>query len=135
MRGSPFNPLKIKTLNPKELNLSYRERYQRKNFISLCLSDEELSEIENIADRLNMKRAAAAREILVTNSKRLKSQIKKNDNSEILFLYSKISNNINQIAKKMNTNLDKFLSGNGEEFSLLIEEIFEDLERLKNNDT
>ncbi len=83
--------------------MSYRERYQRKNFISLCLSDEELSEIENIADRLNMKRAAAAREILVTNSKRLKSQIKKNDNSEILFLYSKISNNINQIAKKMNT--------------------------------
>ena len=52
-----------------------------------------------------------------------------------MFLYSKISNNINQIAKKMNTNLDKFLSGNGEEFSLLIEEIFEDLERLKNNDT
>ncbi|WP_196093972.1 plasmid mobilization relaxosome protein MobC, partial [Citrobacter sp. Res13-Lact-LER2-35-b] len=87
----------------------YKERYQRKNFISLCLSDEELSEVENIADRLNMKRAAAAREILVTNSKRLKSQIKKNDNSEILFLYSKISNNINQIAKKMNTNLDKFL--------------------------
>ncbi len=40
--------------------MSYRERYQRKNFISLCLSDEELSEIENIADRLNMKRAAAA---------------------------------------------------------------------------
>ena len=67
-----------------------------------------------------------------TNGRR---QIKKNDNSEILFLYSKISNNINQIAKKMNTNLDKFLSGNGEEFSLLIEEIFEDLERLKNNDT
>ncbi|EBO7547050.1 hypothetical protein L349_09739 [Enterobacter sp. MGH 3] len=113
----------------------YKERYQRKNFISLCLSDEELSEVENIADRLNMKRAAAAREILVTNSKRLKSQIKKNDDAEILFLYSKISNNINQIAKKMNTNLDKFLSGNGEEFSLLIEEIFEDLERLKNNDT
>jgi hypothetical protein len=47
----------------------YKERYQRKNFISLCLSDEELSEVENIADRLNMKRAAAAREILVTNSK------------------------------------------------------------------
>jgi predicted transcriptional regulator len=108
----------------------YKERYQRK-ILSLCLSDEELSEVENIADRLNMKRAAAAREILVTNSKRLKSQIKKNDDAEILFLYSKISNNINQIAKKMNTNLDKFLSGNGEEFSLLIEEIFEDLERLK----
>jgi hypothetical protein len=71
------------------------------------LSDEELSEVENIADRLNMKRAAA-REILVTNSKRLKSQIKKNDDAEILFLYSKISNNINQIAKKMNTNLINF---------------------------
>ena len=73
--------------------MSYRERYQRKNFVSLCLNDEELSELENIAERLNMKRAAAAREILFTNSKRLKSQIKKNDNSEILFLYSKISNN------------------------------------------
>lgn len=87
----------------------------------MCLNDEELSELENIAERLNMKRAAAAREI------------KKNDNSEILFLYSKISNNINQIAKKMNTNLDKFLSGNGEEFALLIEEIFEDMEKLKND--
>ena len=95
--------------------------------------ERELSEVENIADRLKMKRAAAAREILVSNSKRLKSQIKKNDNSEILFLYSKISNNINQIAKKMNTNLDKFLSGNGEEFALLIEEIFEDMEKLKND--
>ena len=112
---------------------NYKDKYQRKNFISLCLSDEELSEVENIADRLNMKRAAAAREILVSNSKRLKSQIKKNDNSEILFLYSKITNNINQIAKKMNTNLDKFLSGNGEEFALLIEEIFEDMEKLKND--
>ncbi|HDT6030423.1 TPA: hypothetical protein QHD00_005225, partial [Enterobacter cloacae subsp. cloacae] len=78
--------------------MSYRERYQRQNFVSLCLNDEELSELENIAERLNMKRAAAAREILFTNSKRLKAQIKKNDNSEILFLYSKISNNINQIA-------------------------------------
>ena len=38
-------------------------------------------------------------------------------------------------SKIDDTNLDKFLSGNGEEFSLLIEEIFEDLERLKNNDT
>ena len=52
-----------------------------------------------------------------------------------MFLYSKISNNINQIAKKMNTNLDKFLSGNGERIFTTREEIFEDLERLKNNDT
>ncbi|HCC7936066.1 TPA: plasmid mobilization relaxosome protein MobC [Klebsiella pneumoniae] len=112
----------------------YKEKYQRKNFISLCLNDKELEEIENIAERLNMKRAAAAREILVTNSQRLKSQIKKNDNSELLFLLSKISNNINQVAKKINTNMESFLSSdNSEVFSELMEEIISDFERLKND--
>jgi hypothetical protein len=33
----------------------------------------------------------------------------------------------------MNTNLDKFLSGTGEEFALIIEEIIEDKKKLKND--
>ncbi|KJF76434.1 hypothetical protein UA45_18665 [Morganella morganii] len=113
---------------------TYKDRYKRKNFISLCLNDEELKDVETIAERLNTTRAAAIREILVLNSRQIKAKIKKNDNSELLFLLSNISNNINQVAKKINSNLNYFLSSdNSDVFIELMENITKDIEALKND--
>jgi len=110
---------------------TYKDRYQRKNFISLCLSDEELTEIELLAEKLDLKRAAAIRALLLNKSAILKNKIKNNENKEHLFLLNNIANNINQIAKKMNTNIESFISGNGEQFAYLFEELTEDIEKIK----
>lgn len=117
---------------------NYKERYQRKNFISLCLSDEELEKVEEMTKRLNTTRAAAVRDLLLLSTTKLKNKISKQDNNEYLFLLSNISNNINQIAKKMNSNINYFLSGNGEQFAYLFNDLLEDIEKIKRsvkNDT
>lgn len=87
---------------------NYKERYQRKNFVSLCLSDQEMAEVDELTRRLDLTRAAAIRELLLINTTKLKNRIKKNENKEQLFLLSNIANNINQIARKMNTDIDLF---------------------------
>lgn len=110
---------------------NYKERYQRKNFISLCLSDEELAKVEEMTKRLNTTRAAAVRDLLLLSTTKLKNKISKQDNNEYLFLLSNISNNINQIAKKMNSNINYFLSGNGEQFAYLFNDLLEDIEKIK----
>ncbi|ENB9463796.1 hypothetical protein ABJA24_004179 [Providencia rettgeri] len=111
---------------------TYKDRYQRKNFISLCLSDEELTEVELLAEKLDLKRAAAIRALLLNKTVILKNKIKNNENKEHLFLLNNIANNINQIAKKMNTNIDYFINGgNGEQFAYLFEELTEDIEKIK----
>ena len=43
----------------------YKEKYQRKNFVSLCLSDQEMSEVDELTKRLDLTRAAAIRELLL----------------------------------------------------------------------
>ncbi|MGX8949954.1 ribbon-helix-helix protein, CopG family [Providencia stuartii] len=110
---------------------NYKERYQRKNFVSLCLSDQEMAEVDELTKRLDLTRAAAIRELLLTSTTKLKNRIHKNDNREQLFLLSSISNNINQIAKKMNSNINYFLSGNGEQFAYLLDQIIDDIEKIK----
>jgi len=110
---------------------NYKDRYQRKNFISLCLSDEELVEVELLAEKLDLKRASAIRALLLNKSAILKSKIKINENKEQLLLLNNIANNINQIAKKMNANIEFFLSGNGEQFAYLFDDIIKDIEKIK----
>ncbi|ENZ0175292.1 plasmid mobilization relaxosome protein MobC [Providencia rettgeri] len=110
---------------------TYKDRYQRKNFISLCLSDEELIEVELIAEKLDLKRAAAIRALLLNKSAILKNKIKNNENKEHLFLLNNIANNINQIAKKINTDINYFLSGNGEQFAYLFDDLIKDIEQIK----
>lgn len=111
---------------------TYKDRYQRKNFISLCLNDEELKDVELLAEKLDLKRASAIRALLLNKSAILKSKIKINENKEHLFLLNNIANNINQIAKKMNTNIDFFInSANGEQFAYLFDELTEDIEKIK----
>ena len=111
---------------------TYKDRYRRKNFISLCLNDEELKDVELLAEKLDLKRASAIRALLLNKSAILKNKIKNNENKEHLFLLNNIANNINQIAKKMNTNIDFFInSANGEQFAYLFDELTEDIEKIK----
>lgn len=117
---------------------TYKDRYQRKNFISLCLNDEELKDVELLAEKLDLKRASAIRALLLNKSVILKNKIKNNENKEHLFLLNNIASNINQIAKKMNNNIYFFInSTNGEQFSYLFDELKEDIEKIKKvyNDT
>lgn len=116
----------------------YKEKYQRKNFVSLCLSDQEMAEVDELTKRLDLTRAAAIRELLLFSTTKLKNKIHKNDNKEQLFLLSNIANNINQVAKKMNADINYFLSGNGEQFAYLFDKIVDDIEKIKRgyaNDT
>lgn len=32
----------------------YKEKYQRKNFVSLCLSDQEMAEVDELTKRLDL---------------------------------------------------------------------------------
>lgn len=112
---------------------TYKDRYQRKNFISLCLNDEELKDVELLAEKLDLKRASAIRALLLNKSAILKNKIKNNENKEHLFLLNNIANNINQIAKKMNTNIESFLSGSGEQFAYLFDDLIKDIEQIKEN--
>ena len=75
----------------------YKEKYQRKNFVSLCLSDQEMSEVDELTKRLDLTRAAAIRELLLTSTTKLKNRIHIYDDKEQLFLLSNVANNINQV--------------------------------------
>jgi len=111
---------------------TYKDRYQRKNFISLCLSDEELTEVELLAENLDLKKAAAIRALLLNKTVTLKIKIKSNENKDHLLLLNNIANNINQIAKKMNANIDFFINGgNGEKFAYLFDDLTKDIEKIK----
>lgn len=110
---------------------TYKDRYKRKNFISLCLSDKELSEVELLAEKLDLKKAAAIRALLLNKTASLKNKIKSNENKDHLYLLNNIANNINQIAKKMNTNIESFIGGNGEQFAYLFEDIIKDIDKIK----
>ena len=92
----------------------YKEKYQRKNFVSLCLSDQEMAEVDELTKRLDLTRAAAIRELLLTSTTKLKNRIHKNDDKEQLFLLSNVANNIN-----------------GEQFAYLFDQIVDDIEKIK----
>ena len=57
---------------------SYKDKYKRKNMISICLNDDEYLKIEKITSALNVPRATATREILILNADVVLSKIKKN---------------------------------------------------------
>ncbi len=109
----------------------YKDRYQRKNSVRLCFNDLEFSIVEQIAKDKRKSKATALREFILDKETKIKEDIQLTERSGIYYELHKIGVNINQIAKKMNTDLDLFLSGNGEAFASLIEEIFEDMEYIK----
>lgn len=106
---------------------TYKDKYKRKNMISLCFDDLEYLKIQKITDALNVPRATAAREILISNADLILSKIKKNNNTELILSLNMIGNNLNQITKKINSNINLFLTGEAENFALSIHEINEAL--------
>jgi hypothetical protein len=104
---------------------NYKDKYKRKNMISICLNDDEYLKIEKITSALNVPRATATREILILNADNVLSKIKKNSNKELLLELNKIGNNLNQITKKINSNLDLFLKEEGEAFALSFDKLNE----------
>lgn len=115
-----------------EVKKFYKDRYQRKNSVRLCFNDLEFSIVEKIAKDKRKSKATALREFILDKEIKVKKDIQLTDQSGVYYELHKIGVNINQIAKKMNTDLEQFLSGNGEEFAYLMEEIFEYIEYIKN---
>ena len=114
----------------------YKDKYQRKNMVSLCFSDEEISKIDAINNFLNVPRATAIREIIIDDTNKILSKIKKNQNQDLVLSLNKIGNNLNQITKKINSNLELFINNdNAENFASSIDDLnslFKDiLRRLK----
>ncbi|MGG4610794.1 plasmid mobilization relaxosome protein MobC [Providencia stuartii] len=108
---------------------TYKDKYKRKNMISLCLDDDEYLKIKKIADELNVPRATAVRKILISNANVLLSEIKKNDNKDLVLELNKIGNNLNQITKKINSNIEYFLMGDAETLALSIDELNENFNK------
>lgn len=116
-----------------EYEMSYKDKYRRKHFIMLCFNDEEMSVIKNIC--CGDVKAQNLRNILLSNNKQFKKifdeKIKKNESQKLAFELNKIGVNLNQIAKKINENVDKFIDGNGELFVYEIDKINETLNKIK----
>lgn len=108
---------------------TYKDKYKRKNMISLCLDDDEYLKIKKIADELNVPRATAVRKILISNANVILSEIKKNDNKDLVLELNKIGNNLNQITKKINSNIEYFLMGDAETLALSIDELNENFNK------
>lgn len=108
---------------------TYKDKYKRKNMISLCLDDDEYLKIKKIADELNVPRATAVRKILISNANVILSEIKKNDNKDLILELNKIGNNLNQITKKINSNIEYFLMGDAETLALSIDELNENFNK------
>ncbi|WP_374293212.1 hypothetical protein [Paenirhodobacter enshiensis] len=123
---------KIKRIEPElpPVSKNYKEKYKRKNMISLCLNDDEFLKIEKITSALNVPRATASREILISNADSILSKIKKNNNKDLVLSLNKIGNNLNQITKKINSNLNLCLSGEGENFALAFDNLNETFNKI-----
>ncbi|EPC9086181.1 plasmid mobilization relaxosome protein MobC [Escherichia coli] len=114
------------------MSKNYKDRYQRKHSITLCFNDEEFQQVEELAEALRKPRATAVRELILNKNFKLKKEISKNEISDIYYELHKIGVNINQIAKSINTDIDKFISHQfAEDFLNVFEEITNDIEIIK----
>lgn len=112
--------------------MSYRDRYQRKHSITLCLNDDELKQVEELALNLQKPKATAIRELILNKQSTLKKSINRNINSDVVYQLNKIGVNINQISRAINTDIDKFISHDfAEDFLNVFEEIITEIELIK----
>lgn len=106
---------------------NYKDRYQRKHSITLCFNDEEFAKVEELASMLKKPRATAVRDLILNKEFKLKKE-----NGDIYYELHKIGVNINQIARAINTDIDKFINQDfAEDFINLFEEITNDIEKIK----
>ena len=111
---------------------NYKDRYQRKHSITLCFNDEEFAKVEELASMLKKPRATAVRDLILNKEFKLKKEISKKENGDIYYELHKIGVTINQIARAINTDIDKFINQDfAEDFINLFEEITNDIEKIK----
>ncbi|MQA51393.1 plasmid mobilization relaxosome protein MobC [Klebsiella pneumoniae] len=116
----------------KLMSKNYKDRYQRKHSITLCFNDEEFAQVEELASMLKKPRATAVRDLILNKDFKLKKEISKNKTGDVYFELHKIGVNINQIARAINTDIDKFISYEfAEDFLNLFEEITNEIEEIK----
>lgn len=116
----------------KLMSKNYKDRYQRKHSITLCFNDEEFAQVEELASMLKKPRATAVRDLILNKDFKLKKEISKNKTGDVYFELHKIGVNINQIARAINTDIDKFISHEfAEDFINLFEEITNEIELIK----
>lgn len=116
----------------KLMSKNYKDRYQRKHSLTLCFNDEEFQQVEELAEALRKPRATAVRELILNKEFKLKKEISKNKTGDVYFELHKIGVNINQIARAINTDIDKFISHEfAEDFLNLFEEITNEIEEIK----
>ncbi|EOK5843284.1 plasmid mobilization relaxosome protein MobC [Citrobacter braakii] len=114
------------------MSKNYKDRYQRKHSLTLCFNDEEFQQVEELAEALRKPRATAVRELILNKEFKLKKEISKNKTGDVYFELHKIGVNINQIARAINTDIDKFISHEfAEDFINLFEEITNEIELIK----
>lgn len=119
-------------LKLKFMSKNYKDRYQRKHSITLCFNDEEFAQVEELASMLKKPRATAVRDLILNKDFKLKKEISKNKTGDVYFELHKIGVNINQIARAINTDIDKFISYEfAEDFLNLFEEITNEIEEIK----
>ena len=112
--------------------MSYKDRYHRQHSVTLCFNDEEFAQVEELASKLKKPRAKAIRELILNKEFKLKKEISKNENGDVYYQLHKIGVNINQIARAINTDIDKFISHEfAEDFINLFEEITNEIEDIK----
>lgn len=72
--------------------------------ISFRMSDEELEPFKHLMTQANLKKSELFKSIVISKSKQV-NLIRNEDEHyrRLLFLYNKISNNVNQIARVTNT--------------------------------
>lgn len=116
----------------KLMSKNYKDRYQRKHSITLCFNDEEFAQVEELASMLKKPRATAVRDLILNKDFKLKKEISKNKTGDVYFELHKIGVNINQIARAINTDIDKFISYEfAEDFLNLFEDITNEIEEIK----
>ena len=116
----------------KLMRKNYKDRYQRKHSITLCFNDEEFAQVEELASMLKQPRATADRDLILNKEFKRKKEISKNKTGDVYFELHKIGVNINQIARAINTDIDKFISHEfAEDFINLFEEITNEIELIK----
>ena len=116
----------------KLMSKNYKDRYQRKHSITLCFNDEEFAQVEELASMLKKPRATAVRDLILNKDFKLIKEIAKNKTGDVYFELHKIGVNINQIARAINTDIDKFISHEfSEDFLNLFEEITNEIEEIK----
>jgi hypothetical protein len=83
-----------------------KEKKQKSNKNIVCtfrLSEEEYKPYEKIVARSGLKRSEVLREVVVSKSAKTVLPKKQSvDSKRLVFLANKASNNINQIARKLN---------------------------------